>query len=222
MVSAVFGIGTALIVLALGSYILPVKETIALATVLFTASTISKSVLYSKQIDWKLVCMMSVASLPFAYWGATLMTDVPGEILRKLLGAMLLLYVGMSAFKLLPKVNIGTPGLLAGSAAYGFLSGLLGSGNLIKAILFREMNITKEAFVGAMAATSVVANIVKIIAYTDAGLLNAKLKLPAMGLAIAAVSAVAVGRCLLGGIGNSQFSIGLQIILGISAIGLLL
>ena len=53
IISAVFGFGTALIVLAVGSHIIPVKDAIALGTVLFTASTVLKTVLFGKHIDWR-------------------------------------------------------------------------------------------------------------------------------------------------------------------------
>ena len=221
IISAVFGFGTALVVLALGSHILPVKETIALATVLFCATTISKSILFTKHIDWKVVGIMSLASLPFAYVGALLLIHVPAELLKRLVGLMVLIYVAMAYYQLFPKIKIGMPGLIIGSASYGFLSGLLGSGNLIKAILFREMKITKEAFVGAMAATSVLANLAKLTAYTKTGLLTSDLLWPIIGLLIAGSSAACLGRRILRNISVVQFERCVQVVLVISALGLM-
>lgn len=222
IVSAVFGFGTALIVLAVGSHILPVKEAIALGVVLFTASTVLKSLLFRKHIDWKIAGIMAITSLPFAYLGASLLADIPAEILKRLLGAMILLYLVLSVFKLFPKIKIGTAGLVGGSAAYGFVSGLLGSGNLIKAIIFREMNITKEAFVGAMAATSVLSNVAKITAYTQSGLLHSALAWPIVGLALSAAIAALLGKRILRNISVGNFEVGIQAVLAISAVALLI
>jgi len=61
MASAVFGFGTALIVI--GSHVLPIKEIIVLTTVLFIASTLTKSIVYGKHIDWKQTSIMSLESL---------------------------------------------------------------------------------------------------------------------------------------------------------------
>ncbi len=221
IVSAVFGFGTALIVLAIGSHILPIKTTIVLATVLFAVSTITKSALFARHIDWKITGIMAFGSLPFAYLGALFLDDLPSETLRRLLGLMVLIYLAITLFKLLPKFRIGTGGLIAGSAIYGFISGLLGSGNVIKAIIFREISISKEAFVGAMAATSVLSNIAKLSAYYQSGLLASKLAWPVMCLALAAFSAALLGKYLLGKVTSNQFSYGVQIVLAISAIGLL-
>jgi uncharacterized membrane protein YfcA len=221
IISAVFGFGTALIVLAVGSHILPIKEAIALGTVLFFASTTFKSLLFSKHIEWRVAGIMAFTSLPFAYLGASLLADLPAGVLKRLLGAMILLYLVMSRFKLFPKFKIGTAGLIGGSAVYGFVSGLLGSGNLIKAIIFREMNITKEAFVGAMAATSVLSNTAKITAYTQSDLLHSGHALPVMGLVIGAIVAALVGQRILRNISVGGFEVGMQAVLAISAVALM-
>jgi uncharacterized protein len=221
IVSSVFGFGTALIVLALGPYILPIKETIALATVLFVASTVTKTVLFGRHIEWKAAATMALASLPFSYFGASLVAELPANLLRLMLGAMILVYLGLSTFELLPKFKVGLVGLVGGSAAYGFVSGLLGSGNLVKAVMFKEMNLSKEAFVGAMAATSVLSNAAKLTAYTNTGLLNVDLVWPMIGLALSGVVVAVLGRRFLGKISTAQFEVGFNIILAASAVGLL-
>ena len=164
---------------------------------------------------------MSIASLPFAYLGAMLLTHVPAQLLKRLLGIMVLIYIVMTYYKLFPKVRIGTLGLIFGSASYGFLSGLLGSGNLIKAILFKEIKLTKEAFVGALAATSVLSNLAKLTAYTKSGLLTTNLLWPVLGLVISGTMAVFLGRYILRDITVTQFERSVQVVLAVSAIGLL-
>ncbi len=53
LVSAVLGLGTALLLLSVGALVLPIKESIALATVLFLAAGITKSLLFRGTIDWR-------------------------------------------------------------------------------------------------------------------------------------------------------------------------
>jgi len=221
LVSAVFGFGTALIVLSVGSYILPVRETIVLATGLFTASTLTRTLLFGRHVDWRVAGTMAIACLPFAYLGGSLLVEVPAEFLKRLLGVMVLAYLALTTLDILPKFRIGTAGLIAGSAAYGFVSGLLGSGNLIKVIIFREMNITKEAFVGAMAATSLLSNVAKLSAYGKTGLLTTSMAWPMAGLVVAAVAAALMGRLFLRRVSADQFAHGVQIVLAACAIGLL-
>ncbi len=221
LASAVFGFGTALLVLAIGSHVIPVKEAIALATVLFTASTVAKSALFARHIDWKVVAVMALACLPFAYLGAQLLAIVPADHIKRLLGAMVLAYLALGLANALPAWRIGMTGLVAGSALYGFVSGLLGSGNLIKVIMFREMKITKEAFVGAMAATSVMSNLAKLTSYFETGLLGAHVAWPALALAVGAVIAAVIGRAVLTTLDGKTFETGVQVLLGAAAVALL-
>ena len=219
--SAIFGFGTALIVLSIGAHILPIKETIALATVLFSASTMTKSVVFRKHINWKMVLIMSLSSLPFALLGALLMTAVPADLLQRLLGLMILFYVIFKSLRRLPAVSVTTPWLITASLSYGFISGLLGSGNLVKVVLFQQMQLSKEAFVGAMAATSVLANWVKIGAYSASGLFSDTLILPSVSLCIVAIISVLIGKHFLQKLSTTQFDVGIRITLTISAVGLL-
>ncbi len=219
--SAIFGFGSALLVLAFGSLVLPVKVAIALATVLFTASTVTKSLLFRDHIDWKMVGVMSFACLPFAYHGAQLLAVAPAEFVKPMLGAMVFIYLGLTITKRLPSISIGMLGLFAGSALYGFVSGFLGSGNIIKVILFREMKITKEAFVGAMAATAVLSNIVKLTSYIRTGLLTVDMAWTALTLVFVAVAVALIGRLFLKKLSAQAFQTGIQILLGIAAIALL-
>lgn len=221
IISAVFGFGTALIVLAVGSNLLPVKECIALATVLFATSTITKTVLFNKYIDWPLAITMSVVSLPFAYLGALVLNDLPPDVLSRSLGVMVLIYLCATRSNWIPPVSTGRLAITVGSAAYGFMSGVLGSGNLIKAILFRELSLRKEAFVGAMAATSVFSNMAKLAAYSQNGQLNSSQTIQIVCLICAALLAVFAGRFLLTKVSHHQFEHGVVAVLVVSAIALL-
>ncbi len=221
-ISAVFGFGTGFVVLAVGTFLLPVKEVIALVAVLFAASTTLKTVLFWRQTNWVLVAKMTVVSLPFAWLGASLLIGFPDVWIEKLLGLMVLAYLIVSSlgFKLRGQQTFAW--IAIGSAGYGFTSGLLGTGNLIKAIMFREMGLDRQAFVGAMAASSVLATLVKLQVYTSQGLLHSAHILPGIALIIAAVLAVFLGRTLLLNMNAAQFQSGLKILLAISAIALLL
>ncbi len=221
-ISAVIGFGTALVVVALGAHILPIKQVISLAGVLFVTLTLSKAILFRHNVDWKLVILLSLSSFPFAFLGGALLEYVPAEILKRLLGVLVLAYLILTTFELLPTFTLGRVGLSIGSALYGFLSGLLGSGNVVIAMMFRELNITKEAFVGAMAATAVLANIAKLLAYINAGMYTHEMKAPIISLVITGLIVVFLGRHIVRKITVYQFELGFKVVLAVSAVSLLI
>lgn len=210
-----------MVVLAIGPHLIPVGEAIALAAVLFGASTLTKTIMFHKHMDWKVVGIMAIASVPFAYLGGTLLSQMDPALTRRLLGLMILSYLSLSYIKP-PSIRMGLGGIALGSAAYGFLSGLLGSGSVIKVVMLRELKITREAFVGAMAATSVLASGAKIAAYYQAGLLSMQLWIPIVGLSIAAVTAALIGRFYLRKITADGFDLGVRVLLAFAAIALII
>jgi len=224
LVSAVFGLGTALLVIGLGAHLLPAQDTIVLATVLFTASTVSKTLIYRHQIDWQLALLVAVASFPFAFAGAFFLPFLAPNVLRVLLGAMILIYLIVKyQTHWLPdfsRLRHHTPGLVVVAATYGFCSGLLGSGNVIKAIVFRELKLYGPGFVGVMAATSVLSNIAKLSAFTAVGLLQKHPPTLILALCVVAIGAVVLGRWVLPHLDANRYHYGVDIILALSAVAL--
>lgn len=219
--SAVFGLGSALLVIALGSHILPIQETIALATVMFTAGTLSRAIVYRHDIDWRLTALMTTFSVPFAYLGAMALAVAPVEFLKISLGSIALLYVALAFSGWKPRFTVGRGIIVLGASAHGFVSGLLGTGNVIKAIIFDHMGLRKQAFVGLMAATSVVANFAKISRYITDGLISERHILPSIGLVICVVISTVVGRLLLKRVPPEHFRNGVLLALTAASIGLI-
>jgi uncharacterized membrane protein YfcA len=88
--------------------------------------------------------------------------------------------------------------------------------------MFREMAITKEAFVGAMAATAVMSNLVKLMGYWQGQLLGLDMIYPALGLTVSAVVSVFLGKFVLRKISPQVFGTGVKVILCVAAAALLL
>ncbi len=84
------------------------------------------------------------------------------------------------------------------------------------------MKITKEAFVGAMAATSVMSNLAKLASYAQTGLLTIEMAWPAIVLVLGAIGTAILGRTILMKLDVKWFEFGMQILLGFAAGALLL
>ncbi|MEM7292115.1 MAG: hypothetical protein AAF420_01810, partial [Pseudomonadota bacterium] len=98
----------------------------------------------------------------------------------------------------------------------------LGSGNVVKAVLFRQLAIAKESFVGIMAATSILVNVAKLTAYVQNGLLNTSQIPVYFWLIGAAISTALLGKYLLKRVSLQLFERGVLVILGLAALNLLL
>ncbi len=230
LLSSVFGFGSALLVLSIGPYLLPVHEVIALSAILFAASTITKTIVFRQSLDWSLVLIIAIGSLPFAYLGGMLLPLLSQPLLQIALGLLILASLAMKHPSIARSLrsSVGDPAdvsrykLTTIAASYGLVSGLVGSGSVIKALFFRRMQLAKETFVGTMAATSVLASIGKIAAYTQSGLLHSQLLWPALAMLVAALAAVLIGRAVLLRIESRWFDTGVTVLMAVAACGLLL
>ena len=221
LVSAVFGFGTAIILLAGGALFLPVQECIALATIIFATNTVSKSWIHRHHIDWALTARMSLASLPFAWLGAELMVAVPVDWLKRGLAVIVIIHIVLQLAKAQPSYRPGRLAVFGISGLYGFLSGLIGTGNIIKALFLDRAGFERRSFVGVMAATSVLANAGKQVSYAKSGLFGPQHIAPALALLLVSIVTTLAGRHMLDRISGTHFRTGLRIILLVVAVSLL-
>ncbi len=221
LVSAVFGLGSGFVILSFGSLLLPLKDCIALTTVLFTASTFTKAYIYRHHVNWRLSGIIAVGSIPFAWLGAETLATIDPTPLKPLLAGFIIISVIINQSGLRLTLPHTTTVAISISAVYGFISGLLSSGNPIKALAMERMGFEKQAFIGAMAATALGVNITKLWSYSDNQILRGEHLNAAIGLVFIAIISALLGRRLVHKIPDKKYKQGLSIVLIISAIALL-
>ncbi|MEH6630221.1 MAG: sulfite exporter TauE/SafE family protein [Halopseudomonas aestusnigri] len=222
LVSAVFGLGSGFIVLSFGSLLLPLKDCIALTTVLFTASTFTKAYIYRHDINWRLSGIIALGSIPFAWLGAETLATIDPTPLKPLLAGFIIVSVIINQLGLRLKLPHTILVAVSVSAVYGFISGLLSSGNPIKALAMDRMGFEKQAFIGAMAATALGVNITKLWSYSDNQILRLEHLQTGIGLIFIAIISALVGKKLIHHIPDNKYKQGLSVILIISASALIL
>lgn len=221
LVSAIFGLGSGFIVLSIGSLFIPIKDCIALTTILFMAATFAKTILYRQHINWRLSATIAIGSIPFSWLGAETLSSIDPEPLRPLLAGFITLSVIISALGLKLSLPQRTSITLIVAAFYGYVSGLLSSGNPIKALALDRMGFEKQSFIGVMAATALGVNLTKLISYSDNNILRPEHYPIAGVLVMIAILSALAGRKLIGKIEDKRYKHGLSIILVFSAITLL-
>lgn len=105
---------------------------------------------------------------------------------------------------------------------YGFLSGLVGSGNLIKGPLFVGMGLSKEAYIGTYAFTSFFINIPKLATYVATGIVNASTLAQSLPFLFISIVGTFAGRRFIRQIRHDVFAWILNITFVIAALALLL
>lgn len=219
--STLLGFGSALILLAFGTFVFPLKETVAIASIVFLTATITKSLLFRGHINWPYTIRLSLIAIPFTIVGALLLPAAPETLLRYTLAGMIIVYLLISYTGNL-RIPPNNQFLYAVGGLYGFFTGIIGTGGIVKAAYFNYIKMEKREFVATMAATAIVLNIIKIPLYARAGLLTLQQLPLIVALILAAVAGAYLGKFALTKLNQFYFHLLVDLFLIISAFELVL
>lgn len=167
IVTAVVGFGSALILLSFSTFFVDYKILVGIVTVYFMANNIFKLIFFGKHINWKIAGLVLTGSLPLVIIGAFLLVQVPSEVLKRILGLIVLFYVINYQFGIFKKYKPKKIQIPFIGAIYGFFSGIVGVGDPIKAALLNQIGLVKEEFIATMTIIAFIQNIFKISIYSN-------------------------------------------------------
>ena len=194
IVSATIGFGSALILIPFSSFFLPIKEAIAIITLFFIAANLSKILFFRKYIDWKIVFLIWAGAIPMVFIGASLMIYAPSDLIKRVLGAIIIFYVLNDYFNFTRHVRLNKIAIAFTGAAYGFFAGIIGTGGPIKAALLNHIGLRKEKFIAVMTTSAFLLNIIKTLVYSRSSLVTAEDIPLIIGLVACAFFGTYIGR----------------------------
>jgi len=141
-----FGISTVMVPVVL--LFLPLPETLLLVGVIHWFGDLWKMYFFKKGVDWELLVFFGIPGIAAAYLGASLVFQLPEQLVSQFLGAILIAYV---IFLLLrPSFKIKKAPFIAslGGAGSGFLGGLTGvGGGALRAVVLTAFNVPKSVYI---------------------------------------------------------------------------
>jgi len=222
IISATLGFGSAIILIPFSSFLLPIKQAIAIVTIFFIAGNLSKIIIFRKHIDWKITFLIWAGAVPMVFIGAYLMVIAPSEIIKKVLGIIILFYVINDYFNLTKHIKLNKIAIAGAGGAYGFFAGIIGTGSAIKAALLTHLGLRKEKFIAVMATSAILLNIIKTTIYSKFALISQSDIPLIIGLILCAFGGAYIGRNLVKKIHPDIFKKIILVILVIVSIKLLL
>jgi uncharacterized protein len=222
ILSASLGVGGSVILLPLSILYFGSKEGVGIVTLYYLFQNIAKIFFFRSHIRWEVALRIIVWSVPGAIVGGFLLDYLPLELFKKLLAAFILLYLANELLRFIPKKVRGMEVIPIFGVLYGFFSGLLGSGNLVKGPLFASMGLKKEAYIATYALTSFFVNVPKLSVYFATGIINlhsVRLSLP---LLLVSIVGILIGRRWIRHVPHHVFDIILNISFALSAVALLI
>ena len=163
-ISGAAGFGGALLLLPLLTKTIGTTMAVPVLTIAQLIGNLSRVFFGFEQIKWKPVLLFILGAVPMSVLGAYSFVEVPKELISRLIGLAIILFVILKYFKIL-KFDPTNSSMVLGGGITGFVSGLVGSAGPIGAALFLSLNLPPVSYIASEAMTAVAMHVTKTIVY---------------------------------------------------------
>lgn len=222
-VQSVTGFAAGIVALPLLLFVLPLQPSVALLAIYMLLFGIILIVKYWRDVDKKIVGYMTIGVIPGLIIGVYLLANIDTEILKKILGAFILIHVVSHWLRgnknLLPKFR--QTGFAAGFVG-GIFSGLYSGGSPIYAIYIVRALKEARAIRATIAAMLLVANFLRVPLLVGCGILTFETVKTALIAAPVFLLALYFGNKVHRKLDNTMFKQVVMALLALCAIMLLI
>jgi uncharacterized membrane protein YfcA len=219
-VSATAGFGGAMLLLPVLTFVVGARASVPILTIAQLLGNLSRAGFGWRFIRWRPALLFSAGAVPASVVGSRLFVDLPSPLLPRLIGVFLVLVV------VLRHTTLGrrkTPewALAPAGALVGFLAAVAGSAGPLGAAVFLGLRLPPQAYVASEAVTAVLMHLAKSITYGRYAVMTFDDLIQGVALGGSLVLGSWTGKELLAWIPEDGFSVLVEILLVVSAVGLL-
>ena len=221
-VAGVAGFGGGLIVLPAMIWVFGPKEAVPILAVTQSIGMITRVWFNWQDVNWQLARWFWVGAIPVTVLSSMLFVVVPADILRRMIGVLMLLLVTQAHTRFKEKLKPKLRGFILVGAGSGFINGFLGVGGGIVAPFFINYGVRGASYIGTFSMIALVTQTIKLSVFGQANLLGPHVI--ALGLLLGALAFAGsfIGRRLVGRLPEHGFDLLVESVLGISGLLLLI
>ncbi len=209
-ISAAFGLGGGMVLLAVMATILPAAALVPVHGVVQIGSNISRAAVMAHYIHLPVLLPMTLGGLIGAMIGGLIAVRLPDWLLFLAVGTFVLWSAWSKG-----SLGLGRATLFLGGGVSGFLTMFIGGTGPFVAAVIKTLNLDRMAHVGTQAGCMVFQHGLKIAVFGVLGF-NYAPYLPLVGgMIVTGFLGTLVGRKVLHGMGDSRFRFALTILLTI-------
>ncbi len=207
-ISAAFGLGGGMVLLAVIATILPANALIPVHGVVQIGSNISRAAVMARYIHLPVLLPMTIGGLLGAAVGGLIAVRLPDWVLFLAVGVFVLWSAWSKG-----NLGFGRATILLGGAISGFLTMFIGGTGPFVAALIKTLNLDRMSHVGTQAGCMVFQHGLKIAIFGVLGFDYLPYLPLVAGMIVFGFLGTLVGRRVLHGMGDSCFRLALTILL---------
>ena len=163
--ATIAGFGSSTLLIPVAVLFMDIKTAVFVVAVFHLFNNIFKIRIFRKSIDFKIFLLFGIPSILMAFAGAMLISHIPLDAVKTVLGVFLIAYAAYSFIKPAFGLKKSKPAAMAGGSLSGFLAGLIGLGGAIRGAFLTSFNLPKEIYVATSAMIAVVIDATRIPTY---------------------------------------------------------
>jgi uncharacterized membrane protein YfcA len=172
MLASILGFGGLLVLIACLSLFVDIKYSIALGTMYSLVASLSRTVIFRKYIEKKLVGYLAIGIIPGSILGLYLFSIAKSEVLSVFFGAFIIAYVVNKLINLKFHFTPSRWVISIVSFIFASTSSIIGATGPIMVILMQQLKNTENEFIAMMAVIFLINGLLKFIGYLYLGIIN--------------------------------------------------
>lgn len=164
IIGTITGFGSSTILIPIALFFFEFKLAIALVAFAHLFGNIMRLIVFKHDINKEMFIYFGVPSIVLTLVGAMLLTLISTDILKLVLGSVLILYAIISLKNPISLKQTKKIAIIGGSIS-GFFAGLLGVGGAIRSTFLSSFRMSKESYIITMAAIGTIIDLTRIPIY---------------------------------------------------------
>lgn len=184
IVGTMTGFGTSTILVPTLSLQFPIAETLLFVGIVHWFGDIWKMLFFKRGANWKLIILFGITGIMVSFIGALLAGLFSEEILKRMLGGFLLVYVIFIWVNPKWKLSKNNTNALVGGGLSGFFSGIFGVGGAIRSAFLSAYNLDKSVILFTSGAIGFLIDSSRIVGYFFGGIRLTDYSIPILTAAV--------------------------------------
>ena len=217
-IAGVAGFGGGIVALPVLVWVFGVREAIPILSISQLLSTLSRVWLHRDGLNWPVIRLFALGSLPFSVLGSFIFISMDTTVLVRILGVMMLLFVVYTRLPVGRDFNMKLWGFVPLGAGTGFGSAFLGIPGPFAAVFYLAYGLTAGAYIGTSALGMGMIQIPKLIIFGASDLLTMRILALGIGLGVIAAASAYLGKIILQRVPEEVFPKLITVLLLISGV----
>lgn len=172
LLGGVIGFGTTIILMPPLVYLYGSLPTIPIIAIVATIANLSRVLIWWQSIDWRVCGIYSITAIPAVILGANTLVLLNQILIELILGVFLLALIPIRRWMRKQNMQIQYWQMGVVGAGIGYLTGIVATTGAINTPFFLAFGLTKGAYLGTEAASSLSIFITKGIVFHQLGVIN--------------------------------------------------